>query len=323
MRAKVSAAFITAIVATIAAVPAAGAEWWEIAKDAAIGEMATNEAKDFVMETVKDTALADAADKLIETEEDEDSVTVTNWSDMYIEVTAMGTANMYKAQNEAHALILAEETARALAYRKLTERAYGVYVNSRNIIKDGVTGDDTVLVACEGYINNAKEINVTHEKLADGSILCTVTLGALITTDDGLMKVGNIMNANEPAVEVYSPVTKVYPGDYSGVIIDARDLDVNPALYPNVVTEDGKLVYGAQFLNPEYALMNGVSTYVRSIEEARNHGVGESPFIVKALKTMGAFAADLVLPGVVVDQLFGLEEQYNHLSEGRVVIMTR
>jgi hypothetical protein len=320
MRTIVSAVLISVM---FAAVPAFSAEWWEIAKDAAIGEMVTDEAKDFVLETVKDTALADAADKFIETEEDEDSVTVTNWSDMYIEVTAMGTANIYKAQNEAHALILAEETARALAYRKLTERAYGVYVNSRNIIKDGVTADDTVLVACEGYINNAKEINVLHEKLADGSILCTVSMGALITTDDGLMKVGGFIQANEPAVEVYSPVTKVYPGDYSGVIIDASGLDVNPALYPNIVTEDGKLVYGAQFLDPEYALMNGVSTYVRSLEEAKNLGAGDNPFIVKALKTMGAFAADLVLPGVVVDQLFGLEDQYNHLSEGRVVIMTR
>ena len=44
-----------------------------------------------------------------------------------------------------------------------------------------------------------------------------------------------------------------------------------------------------------------------------------------AAKATGAaiYGADLVLPGVVVDQLFGLEEQYNHLSEGRVVILTR
>jgi hypothetical protein len=320
MRAIVSAVIITA---AFVAIPATGAEWWEVAKDMAIDKMVTDEAKETVLGIVEDTALADAANKFIETESDEDSITVTNWSDMYIEVTAMGTANVLKAQNEAHALILAEETARALAYRKLTERAYGVYVNSRNIIKDGVTGDDTVLVACEGYINNAKEINVTHEKLADNSILCTVTMGALITTDDGLMNVGGLIQSGEPDVEIYSPVTKVYPGEYSGIVIDASGLDVNPALYPNIVTEDGKLVYGGQFLDPEYALMNGVSTYVRSLEEAKNLGAGDSPFVVKALKTMGAFAADLVLPGVVVDQLFGLEEQYNHLSEGRVVIMTR
>jgi len=320
MRAIVSAVFI---IAALAAVPVSGAEWWEVAKDMAIDKMVTDEAKETVLGVVEDTALEDAANKFIETETDEDSVTVTNWSDRYIEVTAMGTANVLKAQNEAHALILAEEAARALAYRKLTERAYGVYVNSRNIIKDGVTGDDTVLVACEGYINNAKELNVTHEKLADNSILCTVTMGALITTDDGLMNVGGLIQSGEPDVEIYSPTTNVYPGEYSGIVIDASGLDVNPALYPNIVTEDGKLVYGAQFLDPEYTLMNGVSTYVRSLEEAKNLGAGDSPFVVKALKTMGAFAADLVLPGVVVDQLFGLEEQYNHLSEGRVVIMTR
>jgi hypothetical protein len=320
MRAIVSAVFI---IAALAAVPVSGAEWWEVAKDMALDKMVTDEAKETVLGVVEDTALEEAANKFIETESDEDSITVTNWSDMYIEVTAMGTANVLKAQNEAHALILAEEAARALAYRKLTERAYGVYVNSRNIIKDGVTADDTVLVACEGYINNAKELNVTHEKLADNSILCTVTMGALITTDDGLMNVGGLIQSGEPDVEIYSPTTNVYPGEYSGIVIDASGLDLNPALYPNIVTEDGKLVYGAQFLDPEYTLMNGVSTYVRSLEEAKNLGAGDSPFVVKALKTMGAFAADLVLPGIVVDQLFGLEEQYNHLSEGRVVIMTR
>jgi hypothetical protein len=154
MRAIVSAVFI---IAALAAVPVSGAEWWEVAKDMALDKMVTDEAKETVLGVVEDTALEEAANKFIETESDEDSITVTNWSDMYIEVTAMGTANVLKAQNEAHALILAEEAARALAYRKLTERAYGVYVNSRNIIKDGVTADDTVLVACEGYINNAKE----------------------------------------------------------------------------------------------------------------------------------------------------------------------
>jgi hypothetical protein len=297
---------------------ATGDEWWEVAKD-----LAVDEAKGQILETVKDTALREAADKFIETETDEDSVTVTNWSDMYIEVTAMGTANMYKAQNEAHALILAEETARALAYRKLTERTYGVYVNSRNIIKDGVTADDTVLVATEGVINNAKEVSVTHERLNDGSILCTVRLGALLTTGDGLMKVGGLMQSNGPAVEIYSPVTNVYPGDYTGIVIDARELDVNPALYPNIITEDGKLIYGGQMLDSAIAEKYGVSTYVRSIEEAKAIAAGDNPFIVKALKTIGHFACDLVLPGSVADALFGLEAQNKLLSEGKVVILAR
>jgi hypothetical protein len=301
------------------ATASANAEWWDDAKkevlDAAKGEIGS----------VKDDVLNNTEGKYIKMTETPATLSVTNWTDQYIEVTAIATADYRIAQSYAQALSLAEAGARAICQRKLMEEIGGVHVSSLILLKNEMVRDATTKTMTDGMLTGAKEISVTHEELADGSVLCTMTMGLLLTTDAGLMKVGNYVNTNNPQTyEAYAPVSPVAPDkNYTGVIIDATELDVVPALMPNVLTEDGKIVYGSHMLEGDLLLNEGTSTYARTIKEAMESRAGNDPFIVKALKTIGATACDLVLPGDIADELFGLDEKTGVLSEGRVVIMTR
>jgi hypothetical protein len=150
-------------------------------------------------------------------------------------------------------------------------------------------------------------------------------MGMLLTTEDGLMQIsGSLPGETAIAIaDIYTPtttVTTINPDDYSGIIIDARGLDLIPALMPNIFSEDGRIVYGAPTLDGNNVTTYGITSYAASIEEARRQAGGD-PFIVKALKTVGNIAADLILPGDMADDLFHINEAKD--MSGKVVILTR
>jgi hypothetical protein len=279
---------------------------------------------DILKETVEAAAAA-AEDKVASFEADDGGAAVTNWTDGYVEVTAVGTANLALAQSKAHALSQAEETARALAYRKLAERIYGVQVNSKTTVSGAVATSDALTTQTRGLIRDAHEVKVSHEMLDDGSILCAVTLSVPMTTARGLAALAAETPAAHAGVPVFVGGATDPPLEaaYTGVVIDATGLQADPALAPALLTEDGFVVYGAETLGPERVSALGVAPYVKTLEQAKEKGAGAKPLVIKALRAVGEYACDLVLPSDLVDVLFQLDLKEDVLKGGRLVIMTR
>jgi len=266
------------------------------------------------------SGVADAAGKLAgkdvaDVQADAASVAVTDWTEGYIEVTALGTANLNLAQSQAHALVQAEETARALAYRKLSERINGVVINSAVTVEKAAATNDKLVAVTRGLVRDAHEVAVKHEVMDDGSVLCSITLRVPMSSAKGLAALSPYAPAS--GAPLYQPAAgaNVPPGDYTGVIIDATGLDLDPALAPALLTEDGKVIYGKAG--------EGYTAYARTLEQAREKGAGARPLIVKALKAAGEYACDLVMPAPLVDLLFSLQEQKDVVNKGHVVILTR
>jgi hypothetical protein len=266
-----------------------------------------------------------AEEKIAAVEAGAGDVAVTNWTDGYVEVTAVGAANLALAQSKAHALSQAEETARALAYRKLSERIYGVQVNSKTTVSGAVATSDALTTQTQGLIRDAHEVKVSHEMLDDGSILCAVTLSVPMTSARGLAALA----AQTPAAHAGAPVfvgggtDPTLEAGYTGVVVDATGLGADPALAPTLLSEDGFVVYGAETLGPKRVSALGVASYVKTLEQAKEKGAGAKPLVIKALKAVGEYACDLVLPSDLVDVLFQLDLKEDVLKGGRLVIMTR
>ncbi len=277
-----------------------------------------------VLDEAAAAATALAEEKVAAAEVEEDAVAVTNWTDGYIEVTAVGAANLTLSQSQAHALSQAEETARALAYRKLSERVYGVQINSRVAVRGAVAADDTLVAVTGGLIRDAHEVKVTHEVLDDGSVLCAVTLSMPMTTAQGLVALASRVPPANGDAPIYNPGTTGAAAEgYTGVIIDAADLGAAPALTPTLLTEDGHVVYGAETTAPERVSALGLTPYARTLAQAQAKGAGSRPLVIRALRAVGEYACDLVLPSDLVDILFQLNKDKDVFAKGRLVIMTR
>ncbi len=76
--------------------------------------------------------------------------------------------------------------------------------------------------------------------------------------------------------------TQPTPGEYTGIIIDVRGLpNVQPALLPKIVSQDGEILYEASQVNKEVLQSQGMVEYVSASPTNTAWRSGERPFMVK------------------------------------------
>ena len=72
--------------------------------------------------------------------------------------------------------------------------------------------------------------------------------------------------------------------DFSGIVIDARTVsDIEPALLPEIISEDGEILYDASQVEQEVLQERGMIEYVRESPDQTSWRSGERPLFVKPL----------------------------------------
>ena len=109
---------------------------------------------------------------------------------------------------------------------------------------------------------------------------------------------------------------------YTGLIIDARGLELEPALYPTIVSEQGNEIYSSLFISREFAVQYGVCTYICSMDKAiREKRIGPHPLIFKALRKSSDENASVVISMADTKQIEKATERHIFLKECRVIIV--
>jgi hypothetical protein len=109
---------------------------------------------------------------------------------------------------------------------------------------------------------------------------------------------------------------------YSGLVIDARGLDIEPVLDPVIVSEQGHEVYSSVFISREFAVQNGICKYVCNLDQAvRDQRIGDNPMILKGLRKEGSKNATLVISMSDYLALEKTTERHVFLNECRVIIV--
>lgn len=218
--------------------------------------------------------------------------TLTNWEDGYIEAVGMATVDMGKMKNVVQAELMAQEGACAMAYAKLSEMLNGVAVTASTTVINMMTDDQYARTATQGIIKGARRIEERVDKSGDAPKgICRI--GIVMRGARGV-QVPAYEYAVRNKVEGSIPVFEAAPspsaaGNYTGVIIDARGYSFKPALIPQVVTTDGKLVYGASVVDPEAAKFQGLAAYATTPDcDCVTKRVGNNPLIIKATGLYGA-----------------------------------
>lgn len=107
---------------------------------------------------------------------------------------------------------------------------------------------------------------------------------------------------------------------FTGLIVDARELGLKPALMPKIFNEDGQEIYGVGYAARQSAVMNGLVAYRKELSSAMKdvRAVG-GPLVVRALKSTGALNADLVVSNNDALLIHAAAKSQNFLSQCKVV----
>lgn len=106
---------------------------------------------------------------------------------------------------------------------------------------------------------------------------------------------------------------------YSGVVIDARGLDVEPMLFPAVINEYGLEIYGRHLVDIKHAVKSGIVSYVYNEEDAsKSRNAGERPYYCVALKSIDGSP---VISDSDAKKIYSSPETLKELKKCRVIFI--
>ncbi len=108
---------------------------------------------------------------------------------------------------------------------------------------------------------------------------------------------------------------------YTGIIIDARGLAMQPALFPRIVDEEGRSIYDPAVVDAEFATGRGYIAYTSALAAAPARSrIGEHPLVVRARRVRGEARVDLVLSRADAAHIQGHDGTRRLLQQCRVII---
>jgi len=108
--------------------------------------------------------------------------------------------------------------------------------------------------------------------------------------------------------------------NYTGLIVDARGLNIYPALAPKIFDDSGNEIFGTFAMNHYTAVKRGIVEYFGDYSEALQAKkiVGDNPLVVRAYsKGKDPYGADIVLTADDADKIQAAD------SEGKVSFLSQ
>jgi hypothetical protein len=231
------------------------------------------------------------------------------------EITAVGVgAPPAQPSSTAEGRTVAERTAQAVAYRNMLEVVKGVRIDSMTTVQNDLTSSNRIRSEVDGIIQGATIMDKKY--MVDGSV--EVTLGMMLTG-----AFADTLLPKTSSNDLTSALASVVPGQlYTGLIVDARGLGVKPAMAPKILNEDGKEIYGSAWVSRDYAVREGMVSYLNEPLQAQaNPRVADKPLMVKALKAKGDASVDVVITNADSAILQSSSENLSMLKKCRVIIL--
>lgn len=266
-----------------------------------------------------------------------------DWTQQVIRCTGIGAPNpnLPMAAQRAGALRAAKED----AWRNLLETIKGINLTSETMVENAMVVSDVIRSRVEGTLRGYRIVDTRYMSTADVEVdvevsMTGIVLDALLPQDFGggvLMTGGQLLcpvcgqpwPAGKP---VPAGVTLIQAGEgtsfpagggvYTGLVVDARDLGVRPAMAPKVMDEGGDEVYGSKFVSREYAIDIGLVGYEKDINHARlNERVADNPLVVKGVQRSGPNKADIVISNADAMKIHNAAANMNFLQHCKVMFI--
>lgn len=232
-----------------------------------------------------------------------------NWTEDYIEASGSAVPPT-TAVSPAQGKLLARRGAVLDLQRNLLEAIKGVRIDSRTLMENFMVQSDIVRSEVEGWI---KGVEIIREKW-DGEIY---TVWGRIELKRIRKVVADTLGIKPK--EVAPPPPKA---NYTGLVIDARDVPLIPATTFRVLDPNGREVYSIQHVDRERFMASGMAAYQTNINWATGDPrVGPKPLVAKAVKTVSPSNVDVVISQKDADAI--LNNNYDFRAACRVIVVKR
>lgn len=232
-----------------------------------------------------------------------------NWTEDYVEASGSAVPPT-TAVNKAQGKLLARRGAILDLQRNLLETIKGVRIDSQTLMENFMVQSDVVRSEVEGWI---KGVEIVREKW-DGEIY---TVWGRIYLKKVRKLVADTMGIKPKKVSPPPP-----KANYTGLILDARNVPLIPATTFRILDPNGREVYSIKHVDRERFMSSGMAAYQTNIEWAKGDPrVGPKPLVAKAVKTVSPNNVDVVISKRDADAI--RNNNYDFRSACRVIVVKR
>jgi len=238
-----------------------------------------------------------------------------NWTEYVIRVAGRGEVR--RPDGFHHAPYHAMAKAHQQAYRLLLQTGKSVQLTPTRTVGDFLGTDTALLAAFENLLKNAEVVQT--EFLSTGAV--EIGLQASLTGEFAALVLPEAVT-NLEEIESERGAGEADASQYTGLVVDARGLAIEPAMCFQLVDENGKEVYGPAYASRENVVAAGMCRYVSDISDTENHSrVGENPMMVKGIRVYPPGGSDIVISDTDASRLRGSVEHLVFLKHCRVIVV--
>ena len=218
-------------------------------------------------------------------------------------------------------------SARASAIRNLIAIFKQMNVSGGQTVGAYASTHDTILAGIEKIAQDARIKRQLYTSALDVEIVVAASFygGFLqLVLPDHIRQIPRISEL-KPRPADTDKSTGSATGDtrpYTGLVVDARTLKLEPVLYPTIVSEQGHQIYSSVFISREFAVQNGVCAYMCDMDQALGSDrTGKNPLVIKALRKTGDKTGAIVVSMADAKALERVTERHIFLKECRVIVV--
>jgi hypothetical protein len=217
------------------------------------------------------------------------------------------------------------------ALRQLIEIVNGVNVTSETTIS-GAMFDDVIKSQVQGAIRGARRVGETRY-LSDTSVEVTYEVSMndisrvlLPMADKAPSLIYGETTAANPVVDATTNSVNITSAPISsgitGIIIDGTGLGLRPAMSPRVLDQSGNVIYGPGNYSREYATLNGVVGYTKTVDQAKSDArVQGNPLVLRGASASGSSQTDLIISNEDAAKMMRAEGTSGLLKDCRVIFI--
>jgi hypothetical protein len=267
-----------------------------------------------------------------------------NWTQQVMRCTGIGAPNPNSPQAAQRAGAL--RAAKMDALRNLLEVVKGINLTSETTVENAMLTSDVITSRVDGVIKGYQIVDTRYMSTGDVEVDVEVPLtgilldallpqqfgGGMLLTGGQLLcptcgqpwPAGKPVPPNVQLIQSGIAGTTAMTGGaaYTGLVVDARELGVRPAMAPRILNEDGEEIYGSKYVSRDFAVDIGMAAYDKDINQARmNERVADNPLVVKAIKATGPNKTDVIVSNADATMIHNAASNMNFLQHCKVMFI--